>query len=73
MILEKLRNKVKPKENKYGPTWGLETDKSMGVRECRGKDRGERGREKGRVEENLREWDGQNGGRTDMRARKEIS
>ena len=29
--------------------------------------------EKGRVEEKLREWDSQDRGRTDMRARKEIS
>ena len=37
--------------------------------------RGERGRrgEKGRGEENLREWDSQDGPRTEMRARKEIS
>ena len=32
-----------------------------------------RGVEKGRVEENLREWDSREGGRTEMRARKEIS
>ena len=29
--------------------------------------------EKGGGEENLREWDSQEGGRTEMRARKEIS
>ena len=33
----------------------------------------ERGGEKGRVEENLREWDSTDGRRTDMRARKEVS
>ena len=39
-----------------------------------GRREGGRGRrwEKGRVEENLRKWDSQDGGRTDMRARKEI-
>ena len=31
-----------------------------------------RGMEKGRVEENLMEWDSQDGGRTEMRARREI-
>ena len=32
-----------------------------------------RGGDKGRVDNNLREWDSRDGGRTDMRARKEIS
>ena len=32
-----------------------------------------RGGKKGRVKENLREWYGQDEGKTDMRARKEIS
>ena len=32
-----------------------------------------RGGEKGRDEENLREWDSRDGGKTEMRVRKEIS
>ena len=73
MILEKPSNEMNPKYNMYRPTWKLETDMigSMGVGRREGK-RG-RGREKGRVEENLREWDSRDGGRTEMRARKEIS
>ena len=40
-----------------------------------GRREGRRGRggEKGSGEENLREWDSLEGGRTEMRARKEIS
>ena len=32
-----------------------------------------RGEEKGRVEENLKEWDSRDGGRTEMRTKKEVS
>ena len=39
----------------------------------RGEGRKRRERERQRVEENLQEWYGQDGGKTKMRARKEIS
>ena len=73
MILEKLSNKVSHKKNIYRSTWKVETDKigSMGVggrRECRR----ERGGEKREEEKNLREWGSRDGGRTEMRARKDI-
>ena len=68
MIPEKLSKKVNPKKNIYRPTWKLETDKNLGAWGQEVEGRGE-----GVVEENLSHWDSQDGGRTDMRARKEIS
>ena len=68
MILVKPRNKLNPKKNIYRPTFenGNRQDHQIKFASM-----GEA--EKGRVEENLREWDSRDGGRTDMRARKEIS
>ena len=78
MILEKLSNEVNPKKKNIDPprNWKQKRspDKigSMGAGDRR---KGRKGieEEKGRIEENLREWNSCNGGRRDMRARKEIS
>ena len=50
------------------PNWKLETDKNLGAWGQGVEGMGEVGNE-----ENLREWDSCDGGRTDMRARKELS
>ena len=78
IILEKLSNKVSLKKNhiKIHLEIGNRRDHLKnwdhgGGRRRKGEK--ERGGEKERVEENLREWDSRDGGRTDMRARKEIS
>ena len=59
---------VNLQKNIYRPTWKLESDKKIGSRVVRGRRKRRRG-----IEENVRECDGQDGGRTDMRARKKIS
>ena len=62
-----LSSKVNPKKYIYIATWKFKTDKKLESMRAGGRRKGRSG-----VEENLREWDSQDGGRTDMRARKEI-
>ena len=78
MILEKLSNKMNPKKNIYTLTSKLEKDKMARKNwkhEDGGRRKGRRGRrgKKRMAEENLSESDSQDGGRIDMRARKEMS
>ena len=65
--LGKVSNNVNPKKNIYRSTWKLESDKNLGAG-----GQGIAGSEEV-VEENVRKWDSRDEGRTDMRARKEIS
>ena len=76
MILEKLGNKVNPKKYIRRSTWKGEIDRialqncEHGVGRSREGGRGRQDKRRRGGEDNLREQDG---GRSEMRARKEIS
>ena len=80
MILENLNNKVNLKKNIYLSFWILVVDKIAGQKlGARGwewggvKGRGGKRREKGRIGESLRGWDGWDEGGVDAGAGKYIS